>query len=207
MEKLDLVKYFKTYYSAKTKPELVHIEEASFLSIRGKGDPANQDFAARIKALYSVAYSLKFKFKELKQDFTVAKLEGLWWFDEERYPNLTMTESRQKVPRSDWEYRLLIRMPEYVNQNILTTAINEAAAKKQLDLVKEIELYQMAEGKVVQMLHVGPFAEELKTLIQMHEFIQAHGWQKNGKHHEIYLSDFNKTAPAKLKTILREPVK
>jgi hypothetical protein len=33
------------------------------------------------------------------------------------------------------------------------------------------------------------------------------GYDFNGKHHEIYLSDPRKVDPEKLKTILRQPIK
>lgn len=207
MEKLDLTREYKTYFTAKTKPELVEIEPASFLSITGKGDPSGKDFGDRIGALYATAYAVKFIFKSLKQDFTVSKLEGLWWYDEEKYNGLTISEAPDKIPRSEWEYRLLIRMPDFVIQKEVSSAIKTVLEKKKIELVNEIKLVHMNEGKCVQMLHVGPFDKEHETLKEMHAFIMQNNLQRNGLHHEIYLSDFRKTAPDKLKTILREPVK
>lgn len=207
MEKLDLTKKYKRYYTARTKPEMVEIEPAQFLSMMGKGDPSDRAFADRIQALYATAYAVKFIFKGLDQDFTVPKLECLWWFDTRKYGELTISETPKRVPRSEWEYRLLIRMPEYVTRQAIQKGIQTVVIKKQLSLADTIELYEMTEGSCVQMLHLGPFATEPETLEQMHEFMQLHKLVKNGLHHEIYLSDFNKTAPDKLKTILREPVK
>lgn len=117
-----------------------------------------------------------------------------------------MSEAPQKVARSEWEYRLLIRMPEYVTESEAQKGVQAAFTKKKVELLKEVEFYTMKEGKSVQMLHVGPFVTERETLQQMHAFIQANGFSQNGLHHEIYLSNFNKIAPHKLKTILREPV-
>lgn len=74
MEKLDLTKTHKAYYSAKTTPEVLRIERAQFLSIQGKGDPSEKTFAERIEALYSTAYTIKFNLKATSQDFVVAKL-------------------------------------------------------------------------------------------------------------------------------------
>jgi hypothetical protein len=205
--KLDLTKHFKSYYTAKTKPRLVEIETAQFLSITGKGDPSEKAFNERIQAMYATAYTIKFNYKAKNKDFVVARLEALWWFDEEQYSNVTMEEAPTAVPRSEWLYRLLIRMPDYVTKHDVTSATQTVITKKEIHLAGEVELYTMTEGKAVQMLHVGPFDKEPETLKEMMTFIQARNFKKNGFHHEIYLSDFRKTAPAKLKTILREPVK
>jgi hypothetical protein len=97
MEKLDLSKEYKTYYTAKTKPELVTIEKAYFLSICGKGDPSARAFAGRVEALYATAYSIKFASKAGGKDFVVAKLEGLWWYDQERYQGVTMNEAPARI--------------------------------------------------------------------------------------------------------------
>lgn len=207
MEKLDLSKKYKAYYTANAKPELVHVGKAQFLSVRGKGDPSGVDYSLRIQALYSTAYTLKFILKSLGNDFVVAKLEGLWWFDEERFGNPTMDESPVAVPRSEWEYRLLIRMPEFVKENEINTAINTVVSRKNLQLADEVELFEMNEGKCVQMLHKGPFSTEPESLKQILAFCEQNSLSRNGLHHEIYLSDFRKTPSDQLKTILREPVK
>lgn len=207
MEKLDLTKHYKAYYSARNQPQLIEIEAAQFLSIKGMGDPSEKPYLDKIQALYATAYTIKFLNKAKGRDFVVAKLEGLWNFDEEKYPNLSMYEAPVKVPRSEWKYRMLIRMPEYVTEEQVIASTQQVAEQKQIQLAADIELYQMKEGKSVQMLHTGPFANEPETLAQMLEFIKTKGLQKNGWHHEIYLSDFNRTPAEKLRTILREPVK
>jgi len=207
MEKLDLSKKYKTYFSASQTPEIVDIEAAQFLSITGKGDPSGQAFLEKIQALYSTAYTLKFRYKLANKDFVVSKLEALWWFDESKFAGISMDEAPQKIDRSEWEYRLLIRMPDYVNDQEVSKAKEAAFDKKKWPLIKELELVQTTEGKCVQMLHLGPFANEPETLAIMAKFITEKGFSKNGHHHEIYLSDFNKTTPDKLKTILREPVR
>jgi hypothetical protein len=207
MSKLDLTKQYKSYFTAKTKPELVEIERAQYISICGKGDPSEKPFADRIETLYSTAYTLKFACKAKDQDFVVSKLEGLWWYDEERFSGNTMLDTPTAVPRSESEYRLLIRLPDFVAAPDLEKAKEAVTAKKNNPLVKELEFFTLTEGKCVQMLHVGPFSTEPETLQQIGEFIAANKLGRNGLHHEIYLSDFRKTEPAKLKTILREPVK
>jgi len=207
MEKLDLTKQYKNYFNAKTSPEIILVEAAQFISIKGKGDPSEKPFTERIEALYATAYTIKFDFKVKEKDFAVAKLEGLWWFDEDKYQSKTISNSPVEVPRSEWEYRLLIRLPDFVTESDVKNAITKVLAKKNLNLANEISFYQMSEGKSVQMLHIGPFATEPETLQKIGDFIEANKLTRNGLHHEIYLSDFRKTASEKLKTILREPVK
>jgi len=205
MDKLDLTKKYKSYFTAKATPEIIDVEPASFLAITGKGDPSDQAFANNIEALYSTAYTIKFAFKSKDQDFVVSKLEGLWWYDENKYPGKTM-ETAVDVPRSDWQYKLLIRLPDYISEPDVTNAIETVVTKKNITLANEVSYFEMREGKSVQMLHVGPFSTEIETLKKIGAFITANNFARNGLHHEIYLSDFRKTEPAKLKTILREPV-
>ncbi|GGX29344.1 GyrI-like domain-containing protein [Aquimarina muelleri] len=207
MEKLDLKKQYKAYYNAKNKPELLIIEKAQFLSITGIGDPSGKVFSHKVQALYATAYAVKFLCKALNNDFVVAKLQGQWSFDENKHKGLSMEEASLKVPRSEWNYRIMIRMPEFVTREQLISAIQTVVTKKQIQLATDIEFYEMEEGKVVQMLHVGPFANEPETLKQIQEYMKTNNLKRNGLHHEIYLSDFNKIVPHKLKTILREPVK
>ena len=207
MAKLDLTKQHKAYFNAKNKPELLTIENAQFLSITGKGDPSEKEYADKIQALYTTAYAVKFICKALDKDFVVAKLQGQWSFDENKHKNLSMEEAPLKVPRSEWNYRMMLRMPNFVTKEQLKTAIETVVSKKKNQLATDVEFYEMEEGKVVQMLHVGPFSNEPETLKQIQKFMMVHQLKKNGLHHEIYLSDFRKTEPNKLKTILREPVK
>ncbi|MNS44312.1 Bacterial transcription activator, effector binding domain [compost metagenome] len=145
--------------------------------------------------------------KEVNNDFVVPKLEALWGFDNEKYASVSMDEAPQKIPRSEWNYRIMIRMPDFVTQEQTEEAIMIAVNKKQNALAKTIEFFEMEEGKVIQILHIGPFETEPQTLKKIQEFSTENNLLQNGLHHEIYLSDFRKTAPEKLKTILREPVK
>lgn len=207
MEKLDLTKKYKSYYSAKTKPELTELGELSYISITGKGDPSGPAFADRVQALYSVAYAIKFHYKGEGKDFAVPKLEGQWWFDQEQYAGIGMAEAPKAVPRSEWLFRLLLMIPSYVSEQVIAAMTGSVAAKKALPLAKEVQFISLQEGKCIQLLHIGPFDREPESLQLIADFSQEQHLQQNGLHHEIYLSDFRKTAPEKLKTILREPVK
>lgn len=206
MEKADLTKLHKTAYTAKPLPALVTMEPAHFLAITGQGDPSSPAFAERIQALYTTAYTLKFRCKARGQDFGVAKLEGQWWYDESQF-TAGLAATPVEIPRSEWYYRLLIRLPDFVTEADVAEATAIAVTQKQLPLAQEIAWFPLDEGLCVQMLHIGPFSTEPESLHQIQVFCQEKGLLRNGLHHEVYLSDFRKTAPGALKTILREPVK
>lgn len=207
MEKLDLAKRFRAYYSAGPKPALKQLEACTYISISGKGDPSGQAFQENLQALYSVVYNLKFAYKAMGNDFVVAKLEGLWNFDTQKFKITSLAEAPLKVPRSEWNYRMLIRLPDFVNQEQLDKAKIRVMAKKGLELVKKVELFSLPVRTVVEMMHLGAFDDEYQSLLQIQEFIQEKQLLPDGLHQEVYLSNFNTTEPSKLKTILREPVK
>ncbi|PHN04739.1 GyrI-like domain-containing protein [Flavilitoribacter nigricans] len=206
MEKLDLKKRYAPYYSAARQPEIRQIEAARYISITGQGDPDGPEYAAKVQALFTVAYSLKFAFKQEGQDFVVPRLEGCWWFDEDAYGSVTMEEAPTRIPRSEWHWRMMIRMPEFVHAAALTVAIDEVIRKKALETARSIAWLETPPEKVVQMLHVGPFEREPESLRILQQFIEQRGFKKAGLHHEIYLSDIRRAAPESWRTILREPV-
>jgi len=144
--------------------------------------------------------------KKEGKDFVVAKLEGLWWVDSDK----PYTE----VPREEWRWKLLIRMPDFVTSEIVEKARLEVMKKKKKKmkdvgggLLKEVKFEKMKEGKCVQILHIGPYSTEPETLAKMYEFMKDNGLVYNGPHHEIYLSDPRRAPEEKLKMILRQPVK
>jgi hypothetical protein len=206
MKKIDLSKEYKRYYTAATQPELVELEAVRYLSITGTGDPGGSQFSEHLSALYSVAYGIKFHAKDAGMDFVVPKLEALWDFDEEKYGAVSMEEAPRKIPRSEWNYRLLLRLPDGVAEQTVVRMKERAYEKKQLSHIQRVELFEMPAKKVVQMLHIGPFEKEIETLKELKQFIDEHQFGKGGLHHEIYLTDYRKTAPEKLRTILRETV-
>ena len=205
--KLDLTKQFRQAFTAGKKPEIVELTEANYVSIEGAGDPSGEAFSANIQALYSTAYSIKFTCKANGNDFIVPKLEALWSFDMVRYGDLTMAEAPLKIPRSEWNYRLMIRMPEFVTEELALKMAKTVATLKNIPLANQIEWFTLNEGKSVQLLHTGPFSTEPESLAILSAFMNENKLTHNGQHHEVYLSDFRKTHPDKLRTILREPVK
>jgi len=194
-----LVKQFKTYYTAKTTPQIVELEEGLFLAIKGRGAPASEEYQKRISALYSLAYAVKMHMKREGRDFAVPPLEGLWWVERGKNP--------LEVPRDEWYYKLLIRLPEFVTGDTVERMKEEVVRKKKLELVREVTLERMGEGKCVQILHVGPYSTESESVAKMRKLMEEEGLVENGFHHEIYLSDPRRVPEEKLKTILRQPVK
>jgi len=199
VSKLDLVKEYKSYYRAGKKPEIVEFDAANYLSIEGQGEPAGKVFVSKVEALYPLAYGVKKVCKERGDDFGVPKLEGLWWV-EGSTPAL-------EVPRSEWHWKLLIRMPDFVTREMLRSVQPEVARKKKNDLIQEISFEKIAEGKCAQIMHIGPYSSEPDTVRSLMKFIDQNGQSINGLHHEIYLSDPRKTEPSKMKTLIRYPVK
>ncbi|MDD9272232.1 GyrI-like domain-containing protein [Paenibacillus sp. GCM10023248] len=200
MDKLDLAKADIAYYGALRKPQVIDCEPLWYVSITGKGDPDGETFARATEALYTVSYGVKGIYKAELKDFTVAKLEGLWWV-------LGDITQALKAPREEWHWKLLIRMPAFVTEQKVAEA--RAAAlrkKKELKIIASVEFERLHEGRCVQMLHVGPYATEPETLDEMDRFMEANHLKKSGLHHEIYLSDPRKVDTSKLRTILRYPV-
>ena len=199
--KLDLTKEYKTYYTAKTTPEIVEIEEGKFLTIEGKGAPGGDEFQAKVSALYSLAYGIKMLMKKEGKDFIVAKLEGLWWVDSDK----PYTE----VPREEWRWKLLIRQPEFITSEIVEKTKQEVIKKKKMEIINDVKFEKMKEGKCIQILHVGPYSTEPESIAKMREFMDKNNLVENGLHHEIYLvmAYPRKVPEEKLKTILRQPVK
>ncbi|MCB2201032.1 GyrI-like domain-containing protein [bacterium] len=200
-EKLNLYKHFRQDYTAKQDPAILRVTPSQYLMIDGHGAPGNDQFSEKMGALYGMAYTIKFGCKERGQDFVVCKLEGLWWIDG--------VEGYDFVGKSadDWSWRILIRMPDFVTQEDRQTAIETLHKKKKEGPFEDVRFEHFDEGEVVQILHVGPYAEETPTIMRMHAYAEEQGYKLDGLHHEIYLGDPRKTDPAKLKTILRHPVK
>jgi hypothetical protein len=199
MSKLDLTKEYQSYYKAGKKPEIVEFGMANYLTIEGKGEPAGELFVSKVEALYPLAYGIKKICKEQDSDFGVPKLEGLWW--------VAGNTPALKIPRSEWHWKLLIRMPEFVTKEMMLSVQPIVATKKKNDLIQEISFESITEDKCVQIMHVGPYATEPDTINKLLNFVKDNGLTVNGLHHEIYISDPRKTVPEKMKTLIRYPVK
>ncbi len=203
MDKIDFKKELKHLYRPSTRAfEVIDVPPMQFLMIDGHGDPnAEQAYQDAVEALYAVAYKLKFASKKtLGKDYVVLPLEGLWWSEDME----TFTTRRDK---SAWDWTMMIMQPDWITPGMFETARQQVGAKKVLPALPLLRLETYHEGLAVQILHVGSYDDEGPTLAKMHEeFIPQHGYEMVGKHHEIYLSDPRRTAPEKLKTVLRQPV-
>ncbi len=203
MEKIDFKKHFKELYAPpKGKFTPVEVPPLQYLMIDGIGDPDKaQSYTQAVEALFSIAYTLKFMSKnDPGKDYAVPPLEGLWWADD--------MAAFVAGKRDEWRWTMMILQPDWITQGMVDTAIAKAASKKSLPALPLLRLETLEEGKCLQIMHIGSYAEEAPVLHALHhEVMPGAGMAFNGKHHEIYLSDPRKTAPAKLKTILRQPVR
>lgn len=201
-DKLDLYKEHKAEYAASAKaPALVKVGPAKYLAITGRGEPDGQEFQDRIGAMYAMAFTIKMtrKFAGLG-DYKVCHLEGQWWHE-------TAGAEFFRQPRDTWSWRLLIRVPDFIKKKDLVSAQKTLIDKGKSPLAGEVTLETLREGLCVQMLHMGPYAEEPRTLGRMCELAEAEGLAVDGLHHEIYLSDPRRVPPERLKTILRLPLR
>jgi hypothetical protein len=204
MEKVDFKKTLKHLYQPSKKDfALVEVPPMQFLMIDGKGDPnMAEGYQQALEALYAVAYGVKFTSKkELKRDYTVSPLEGLWWAEDMEI--FTATTSKDQ-----WLWTMMIMQPEWISDAMVSATCQKAAGSKDLPALEKLRLETYDEGLSVQILHIGPYDAEGPTIAQLHhEFLPQQGLTENGKHHEIYLSDPRRVAPAKWKTVLRQPVR
>ena len=191
----------KDEYATPKKPVFVGVGKAQYLAIAGQGAPGQEAYIESIGALYAMAYTIKMTRKFAGEtDYVVGKLEAQTWADEENADFSTL-------PSEQWRWRLMIRTPDFIKKRDLTEARAKLLEKGKAEAVKEVVLTSFAEGKCVQMLHVGPYQKEGETVAKMHAILEQEGYEVSGRHHEVYLSDPRRVAPEKLRTILRQPVR
>jgi hypothetical protein len=200
--KVDFKKEMKALYSPPAgRFEIIEVPPLAYFMVDGKGDPNKAAaYKEAVEALYTASYTLKFMAKkELSRDYTVPPLGGLWWADD-----MATFISREK---DKWSWTMTIMVPDFIDQAMAERAVSAAAKKKALPALSKLRCETLEEGKVVQTMHIGSYDDEGPVLKKLHEeFLPANGLKERGKHHEIYLGDPRKTAPEKLKTILRQPV-
>lgn len=199
----------KDLYNPGKRPMVINVPAMNYLAVRGQGDPnaADSEYQRSIPLLYAVAYTIKMSKKGDHQipgyfDFVVPPLEGYWWQDGVKGVDYDHKEK--------FSFISMIRMPDFVDQATFEWAVQEASAKKGLDLAK-VEFLPQHEGLCVQALHVGPYDNEPATIKKLHELMADKGLQldinDHRHHHEIYLSDPRRSQSEKLRTIIRIPVK
>ncbi len=201
-DKIDFRKTLGSYQAQRGRFQLVDVPDMQYLMVDGHGDPnTSPAFSEALEALYPVAYKLKFASKrELGRDYVVPPLEGLWWADRMD----AFTTSRDK---SRWDWTVMLMVPDWLDRSAFEAAVKQAGAKSPPARLQDVRMQTLSEGQCVQTLHIGSFDDEAAVLERMHgDFIPANGLRMTGRHHEIYLSDVRRTAPEKLRTILRQPV-
>lgn len=196
--KIDLFREHRDEYLMAKVPTEVRVGPARYLTVAGTGGPQSPEFQRKLGALYGCAYTIKFTQKKTaSRDFKVGVLEGLWWFG-------SGGTVGAGAPGKDWRWKLLIRVPEFVTARDLRAALETLKEKR--GTTEKVELETIREGRSIQMLHVGPYADEPRTVAAMDELVRARRLHYRGAHHEIYLSDPRRVPPERLRTILRHPV-
>ncbi len=201
MDKIDFKKELKNLYNPSAKEvSIVEVPDMNFLMVDGEGSPASLQYIASLEAIYPVAYALKFIVKKAQGvDYGVMPLEGLWWMDD-----MTQFSVERK---NEWKWLSMIMQPKYVTEADFKAAIEQVNKKKAPEALDKVRFECFHEGKAAQIMHIGPFSTEAANIQKIHAAIKASGHELSGKHHEIYLNNPAKTAPEKLKTVLRQPMK
>ncbi|OIJ28144.1 GyrI-like domain-containing protein [Nocardioides luteus] len=198
--KTDLKKTLDGYRARRGEFRVLELPPLPYLMVDGHGDPNAQEYADALAALYPVAYRLKFASKKDGRDYVVPPLEALWWAEDMD----AFTTARDK---SRWDWTAMIMTPDWITAAMVDAAIEDVAAKDRPASLDKVRWETLSEGTCVQTLHLGPYDDEGPVLEEMHErFIPEHRLRMTGKHHEVYLGDPRRVEPAKLRTILRQPV-
>lgn len=205
LNKHEWRKHEKAVYLPKAKPELIEIPNYKFIRISGEGNPNSEHFSEYIGALYSLAYGIKMTAKkegaapEGHYDYTVYPLEGVWDINDAAKKTFTGT-----INKEDLVFQLMIRQPDFVDAAYFQKIFDFVKEKKPHHLLDQVIFEEREEGHCVQMLHIGPYDDEKATFDIMEAFAEEQSVTRLSKiHREIYLSDFRRTAPEKLKTVLR----
>lgn len=208
MDKFDYRKNLKELYLPPSRnPVLVDVPAMDFLMIDGEGDPnTSQPFQDAIEALYGTSYTVKFMLKKEERgaEYAVGPLEGLWYADEIR--------SFLEGDKSKWRWTLCMMQPGWVSEADVLEGAGRVREKKGgaapgvAAALDHMRFESFEEGRSAQVMHIGPFADEGPAVERLMAFIEESGCAPRGRHHEIYLSDFRRADPARLKTVLRHPV-
>ncbi len=201
MEKFEWKKTYKRLYFPPAQPVVVKVPPLHFLMIDGHGDPNKEkSYQEAVEMLFSLSYTLKFAVKkEQGIDYPVFPLEGLWWVKDMR--RFTTDD------KASWDWTMMIAQPEAIREEWIESA-KEQVLKKRSDLgaIEKVRFEVYSEGLSVQLMHIGPYSTEGPNVARIHSYIHENGYKISGKHHEIYLSDVRRSAPEKLKTVIRQPI-
>lgn len=192
---IDLKADYKQLYLASTQPTIVEVPELAYLMIDGIGEPGSADFDRALKAIYGIAYGIRFALKPAIT-YSIMPLQARWG----------TTEADAKAPRGTWQWTLMILQPNLVTPDDLELAIGKVRKNQPDTAASGVRLERFAEGRCAQILHVGPYGDETETIRRLLSFVDEAGYEPSGRHHEIYLSDPDRTPPERLRTIIRYPI-
>lgn len=213
--KLDYKKEFKDLYMPKNEPMLVDVPEMNFIMVDGKGDPNDEggEYQSAVEILYALSYAIKMSKKgsyniEGYFEYVVPPLEGLWWVE---------NDDMDFTKKNKFEWTSMIRQPEFVTKEVFEWSCSEVLRKKTNIDVSKARLQSFKEGLCVQIMHIGSYDDEPKTVEKLDKYVEDNNLinaistiNEQGiikRHHEIYMSDPRKTSLDKLKTVIRHPVK
>ena len=205
----DFKKEYKEFYLPPEQPGIVTVPRANYVAVRGSGDPnaPDGDYQRAIGVLYAVAYTLKMSYKTDHRidgffEYVVPPLEGFWWQEG--------VNGMDYGNKAALQWLSVIRLPDFVTKADFNWAVETAGRKKKLDC-SGAEFLMVEEGLCVQILHVGPFDDEPRSVALMDEYLRENGYENDFSaermHHEIYLSDARKVAPEKWRTVIRHPIR
>lgn len=206
MSKLDLKKKYKHLYLPSAKEaSLVEVPDFQFAMVDGRIEPGetpetSEAFHQAMQALYGLAYTLKFTSKlrpENPVDYTVMALEGLWWTDSGRF------DFQRDQP---WLWTMMIMQPDHIDRDMFDAAVVQVREKHRNPALDRVRFERFEEGLAIQIMHLGPYADEPYSLARMAAYAEEMGYTYCGKHHEIYLGDPRRARPENLRTVLRQPV-
>lgn len=178
----------------------VDVPRRPYLMIDGEGDPnTSEAYQDAVAALYPLAYGLRKAIKDATDiAYAVMPLEGLWWVDD---------MSRFALDdKSDWQWTAMISQPEEATLELADEVLPLVTDKKRLVAGTAARIELFGDGLAAQIMHHGPYADEAPTIEGLHRFIDDEGYNFSGKHHEIYLTNPRRSAPAKNRTIIRQPI-
>ncbi|MDE7219400.1 MAG: GyrI-like domain-containing protein [Oscillospiraceae bacterium] len=210
MDKIDYKKTEKHLYLPKT-PAIVQVPEMVFFAVDGQGDPNNSpEYQQALEILYGLSFAVKMSKMSGEEpegyfEYVVPPLEGLWWTDDPGF------DGKAPADKSAFRWTSMIRQPDFVDEEVFAWAAERLAKKKPELPLEKARFWRWEEGLCAHVLHVGPYDAEPATIDKLSSFTEKEGYAVDfsdvRRHHEIYLGDPRRTAPEKLKTVVRHPVK
>lgn len=208
-DRFDYKKEYKEFYLPPKTPGIITIPEINYLSVQGKGDPNEPEgeYKAAVGMLYAIAFTIKMSGRAGHKidgyfSYVVPPLEGLW--------KMAGNVPIDYAHKENFEWRAMIRLPEFVTKEEFDWAVSEATEKKQMDFSK-VTYFTYQEGLCVQCMHIGSYDDEPAAIQKMKAFLEEQGYAENLSekrlHHEIYLSDPRRTAKERLRTVIRQPIR